>query len=184
MNVSVVVAEPIHQRLAAHAGRCCSCSDDSGCVVESSPQNNERPPSHHTRIIYSQNQTPTHQSSYRSYRSYHTLILLTIILQYITITHAQPYSETDIVPNPQNKYCGMTYAEAHQFCHLPPNKSLPCPNDAEKDCPYNMPCWEILEPCTAPPVVSPTEEVPMTERSANPGDHNFCGLGFDNLFGW
>ncbi|KAL7543497.1 hypothetical protein ACHAXR_012787 [Thalassiosira sp. AJA248-18] len=90
-------------------------------------------------------------------------------------------------------FCGLSYDEAHEFCHLPPHKSLPCPN-GEDDCPYNMPCWEIEEACTYPPTelptASPTESPagspsvsPITDRSANPGDHNFCGLGFNNLFG-
>jgi hypothetical protein len=42
--------------------------------------------------------------------------------------------------NPLNKYCGISYKEAHRFFHLPANESFPCP-DGENDCPYNLPCW-------------------------------------------
>ncbi len=177
MDVSVVVVEPILRRQEIAAPDNNSCNVGSSCIYD------EELTAHHPHIN-SHTHTQTHQSpSY--HRSYHILPLVISVLQLqlVTITNAQTYSETDIVPNPQNKYCGMSYAEAQQFCHLPPNKSLPCPNDAETECPYNMPCWEILDPCTAPPVMSPTAS-PITERSVNPRDHNFCGLGFDNLFGW
>ena len=105
-----------------------------------------------------------------------------------------------LLNNPNNMFCGQDYDEARQFCHLTdPNKSLPCPNGAEDDCPYNLPCWEIKEECLPPasepsfkptfpsatrsPTKHPTRS-PLTARSKNPGDHYFCGLGIDNLFDW
>mmetsp|Transcript_24842 Transcript_24842/g.50905 ORF Transcript_24842/g.50905 Transcript_24842/m.50905 type:complete len:882 (-) Transcript_24842:147-2792(-) len=87
--------------------------------------------------------------------------------------------------NPENKFCGITYDEAQAFCYLPPQQSLPCPNGADVDCPYNLPCWTITDPCTQPPTLRPTvspTNSPITRRSDDPTDHNFCGLGFDNLF--
>lgn len=131
------------------------------------------------------------------------ILTLLSILQIMTLTSttilstntistatAQP-TEDNKMNNPQNKFCGISYDEAHQYCHLPPHKSLPCPN-GEEDCPYNMPCWEILDVCTYPPTTSPSlaptssapTDSPITGRSSYPGDHHFCGLGFDNLFGW
>ena len=90
------------------------------------------------------------------------------------------------------KFCGVTLGEARSFCHVPdPAQSLPCPGGPD-DCPYSMPCWELDAPCTAPPSAAPTAAPvtraptasPLTARSTNPGDHHFCGVGFDNLFGW
>jgi hypothetical protein len=88
--------------------------------------------------------------------------------------------------NPDNKYCGLSYEEAHDFCHLPPKQSLPCPN-GEEECPYGMPCWEITEECTQPPTLAPTDRPtrsPVTAISDDPTDHFFCGLGFDQLYDW
>ena len=114
--------------------------------------------------------------------------------------------------NPLNQYCGISIEEAHRFCHLPVNESFPCPG-GYADCPYDLPCWTLEYPCTMPPATSsptsggptpavtsgrpsaspsssaaptfrPTTGSPMTRYSADPGDHNFCGLGFDNLFDW
>jgi hypothetical protein len=88
--------------------------------------------------------------------------------------------------NPDNKYCGLSYEEAHGFCHLPPKQSLPCPN-GESECPYGMPCWEITEECTQPPTLAPTDRPtrsPITAKSDDPTDHYFCGLGFDQLYDW
>jgi hypothetical protein len=103
------------------------------------------------------------------------LLLLIITLQLIMITSAQDRplvvdntdeswgdpttlvtntgGEAQVVvdnSNPLNQFCGMTYEEAHQFCYLPPEKSLPCPNGADVDCPFDMPCWEIKEECVDP----------------------------------
>ena len=89
--------------------------------------------------------------------------------------------------NPENKFCGLSEVEAHAFCHLPPQQSLPCPNGAEVDCPYNMPCWTVTDPCTHPPTLGPSvspTKAPITARSDDPTDHYFCGIGFDNLFDW
>jgi len=105
--------------------------------------------------------------------TYNTLLLLSL-----TVAPAQ---EIITVDNPQNKFCGISYDEARQFCHLEASKSLPCPND-DDDCPYNMPCWEIKESCTVSPTAGPSGS-PITRRSDVSADHNFCGLGFDNLFG-
>ncbi|KAL7552504.1 hypothetical protein ACHAWF_015751 [Thalassiosira exigua] len=92
-------------------------------------------------------------------------------------------AQAAVVDNPENKFCGISHAEAYQFCHLEPHKSLPCP-DGDEECPPGMPCWKIEEACTPPPV--PTTPVPtrspLSERSSDPSDHNFCGMGFDNLF--
>ena len=114
--------------------------------------------------------------------------------------------------NPLNQYCGISIEEAHRFCHLPVNESFPCPG-GYADCPYDLPCWTLEYPCTMPPATSsptsggptpavtsgrpsaspsssaaptfrPTTDSPMTRYSVDPGDHNFCGLGFDNLFDW
>ena len=147
----------------------------------------------------------------------HLIILLIITLQLITITSAQDRpvevdntdeswgddptlvnnnagGEAQVVVvgnslNPLNQFCGMTYEEAHQFCYLPPEKSLPCPNGAEVDCPFDMPCWEIKEECVDPSAAATedlgsVEEPIISGRSDNPSDHNFCGLGYDNLFQW
>jgi hypothetical protein len=87
--------------------------------------------------------------------------------------------------NPQNKFCGISYKEAHQFCHLPPHQSLPCPNGANTDCPNKLQCWTIKETCTQPPTTSPTllpSFSPISRKSPDPTDHYFCGIGFDNLF--
>jgi hypothetical protein len=86
--------------------------------------------------------------------------------------------------NPENKFCGISYKEAYQFCHLPPHQSLPCSTDT--DCPYKLTCWTLQETCTQPPTTSPTQQpsfAPITSRSSNPSDHYYCGIGFDNLFG-
>jgi len=114
--------------------------------------------------------------------------------------------------NPLHQYCGISIEEAHQFCHLPVNESFPCPG-GDDDCPYDLPCWALEYPCTMPPATysptsagptptvtpsrpsappsssamptfRPTTESPITRYSVYPGDHNFCGLGFDNLFDW
>ena len=88
--------------------------------------------------------------------------------------------------NPDNKFCGLSYDEAQGFCHLPPKQSLPCPN-GDSECPYGMPCWEIIEECTQPPTLSPTtrpSRSPITTISDDPSDHYFCGLGFDQLYDW
>jgi hypothetical protein len=37
---------------------------------------------------------------------------------------------------------------------------------------------------SVPPTPGPTTESPITRVSDYPGDHNFCGVGFDNLFDW
>eukprot|EP00804_Cyclotella_cryptica_P009725 CCRYP_011242-RB/>CCRYP_011242-RB protein AED:0.05 eAED:0.05 QI:415/1/1/1/0.9/0.81/11/3311/1034 len=92
--------------------------------------------------------------------------------------------ELNALNNPDNKFCGLSYAEAHDFCHLPPKQSLPCPN-GESECPYGMPCWEIREECTQPPTLTPTvspSKSPITEISSDPTDYYFCGLGFDQLY--
>ena len=145
---------------------------------------------------------------------FHLMLLLIITLQLITITSAQDRplvvdntdeswgdpttlvndagGEAQVVAvdnsNPLNQFCGMTYEEAHQFCYLPPEKSLPCPNGAEVDCPFDMPCWEIKEECVDPSAAATNdnsvEEPIISGRSDNPSDHNFCGLGYNNLFQW
>ena len=135
---------------------------------------------------------PRSRKSSHSFISYYIhLAMLLSILQQNKQSFAQEVVDTNSpeykgANNPQNKFCGISYNEAHQFCHLEPSKSLPCPNGAEEDCPYNMPCWEITEPCTSPPVPATGEPSasPISRRSDNAGDHNFCGLGFDNLYGW
>ena len=88
--------------------------------------------------------------------------------------------------NPDNKFCGLSYDEAQGFCHLSPKQSLPCPN-GDSECPYGMPCWEVIEECTQPPTLSPTtrpSRSPITTISDDPSDHYFCGLGFDQLYDW
>lgn len=118
------------------------------------------------------------------------MMLLLVIQQYIASVHAQnPDVDYDLNAenNPNNQFCGISYEEAQSFCYLPPYQSLPCPNGAEVDCPYNMPCWPINETCTQPPTVAPSlrpTKSPITMISSNPGDHYFCGIGFDNLFDW
>ncbi|KAL7521229.1 hypothetical protein ACHAWX_006146 [Stephanocyclus meneghinianus] len=92
--------------------------------------------------------------------------------------------ELNALNNPDNKFCGLSYEEAHDFCHLPPKQSLPCPN-GESECPYGMPCWEITEECTQPPTLAPTvspSKSPITAISSDPTDYYFCGLGFDQLY--
>lgn len=162
----------------------------------------------------SQLPAPAPATKHRKLRSYYScisfqlsIILLLSSLQLaftpVTAQQQQQQQETEDTStpewkganNPLNQFCGITYDEARQFCHLEPQKSLPCPNGADADCPYNMPCWEITESCTtsptyeptlkptAPPAEPPTAS-PITKRSKDPKDHNFCGLGFDNLFGW
>lgn len=94
--------------------------------------------------------------------------------------------ELNALNNPDNKFCGLSYEEAHDFCHLPPKQSLPCPN-GESECPYGMPCWEITEECTQPPTLAPTvspSKSPITAISSDPTDYYFCGLGFDQLYDW
>lgn len=129
-----------------------------------------------------------------------TLLPAMVILIHFTLG-AQIASTERLLNNPFNMFCGQDYDEARQFCHLTdPNKSLPCPNGAEDDCPYNLPCWEIKEECLPPPTPvpeptykptfpsvtrSPTKyptRSPLTARSKIPGDHYFCGIGIDNLF--
>ena len=98
-------------------------------------------------------------------------------------TQAQQTTDVEGAANPQNKFCGISYEEARQFCHLPPTQSLPC--GADTDCPYKLQCYTIKEQCTQPPSTSPTlypTFSPITKKSPNPTDHYFCGLGFDNLF--
>ena len=128
--------------------------------------------------------------------------------------YSSSYSTTPpgSLDNPLNQYCGISIEEAHRFCHLPVNESFPCPG-GYADCPYDLPCWTLEYPCTMPPATSsptsggptpavtsgrpsaspsssaaptfrPTTDSPMTRYSVDPGDHNFCGLGFDNLFDW
>mmetsp|Transcript_39282 Transcript_39282/g.84714 ORF Transcript_39282/g.84714 Transcript_39282/m.84714 type:complete len:1054 (+) Transcript_39282:120-3281(+) len=124
------------------------------------------------------NLTTRQQMKYSS--TYLHMILLLLLLP-ITLTNGQQSNN-----NPNNKYCGVNYKEAHLFCHLPPEQSLPCPNGSDEDCPYGMPCWEIREECTPPPTPEPTPyptSSPVARRSTDAGDHNFCGLGFTNLFG-
>ncbi len=132
----------------------------------------------------------------------HTTILLFLLLFITSYNHhnhpqqqqqstfflfiqAQQITNND-VDNPRNRFCGITYQEAHQFCHLPPTQSLPCPSGLNDDCPYKLTCFTIQETCTQPPSTSPTLEPthsPITRRSDDPTDHYFCGIGYDNLFG-
>jgi len=85
------------------------------------------------------------------------LAISTLLLTHptVVIINAQ-----EIISNPQNQYCGPTYAEAKKYCHLTnPSKSLPCPNGkyyefytmgGNDKCPYDMSCWTIKEPCVDP----------------------------------
>jgi len=133
------------------------------------------------------NPTTRQQIRHSSTIYFHVILLL---LLPITLTNGQQGSNN----NPNNKFCGVNYNEAHLFCHLPPEQSLPCPNGSDENCPYGMPCWEIREECTPPPTPEPTHyptsspaartDRPTLPRSTIAGDHNFCGLGFTNLFGW
>mmetsp|Transcript_20053 Transcript_20053/g.37764 ORF Transcript_20053/g.37764 Transcript_20053/m.37764 type:complete len:417 (-) Transcript_20053:2390-3640(-) len=132
------------------------------------------------------NPTTRQQIRHSSTIYFHVILLL---LLPITLTNGQQGSNN----NPNNKFCGVNYNEAHLFCHLPPEQSLPCPNGSDENCPYGMPCWEIREECTPPPTPEPTHyptsspaartDRPTLPRSTIAGDHNFCGLGFTNLFG-
>ena len=109
------------------------------------------------------------------------LFILTLITYNTSTIQAQSTADDN---NLENKFCGISYKEAYQFCHLPPHQSLPCSSDS--DCPYKLTCWTIKETCTQPPTTSPTSTpsfAPITSRSTNPSDHYYCGLGFDNLFG-
>ena len=76
-----------------------------------------------------------------------------------------------IINNPLNAYCGLSYEEARQFCYLPPSKSLPCPSGNDDDCPYQMPCWMIKEPCVDPNAEpepeSKSEPVATADEPAN-----------------
>ena len=88
--------------------------------------------------------------------------------------------------NPGNSFCGQDYEDARSHCHLPPQQSLPCPN-GESECPYSLPCWEVVEECTQPPTLAPTlypTRSPITAKSDDPTDNYFCGLGFDQLYDW
>ncbi|KAL3815407.1 hypothetical protein ACHAXA_011525 [Cyclostephanos tholiformis] len=141
------------------------------------------------------------------------LSLLVVVLVFIVLLPSSdgidygPDVVEGSINNPFNQYCGVNLEEAHRFCHLPVNESFPCPN-GDADCPYNLPCWTLKEPCTMPPTPGPTPTPtvsslptatimptdsstptfspptwsPMTAISADPRDHYFCGLGFDNLF--
>lgn len=111
------------------------------------------------------------------------MFILTLIT-YNTSTIQAQSTTNDNNNNSENKFCGISYKEAYQFCHLPPHQSLPCTSDT--DCPYKLTCWTLQETCTQPPTTLPTIQPsfsPITSRSSNPSDHYYCGLGFDNLFG-
>jgi hypothetical protein len=135
-------------------------------------------------------QKHTHNSSKYSYVAIGALILLTTNYHTTNAQESNPTIpdvdyEANALNNPLNKFCGLSYEEAHEFCHLDPKQSLPCPN-GEEECPYGMPCWE-LEECTAKPTVSPTlrpSQSPITEFSDDPTDYYFCGLGIDELYDW
>jgi hypothetical protein len=145
------------------------------------------------------------------------LSLLVVVLVFVVLLPSSdgvdygPDVVEGSINNPLNQYCGVNLEEAHRFCHLPVNESFPCPN-GDADCPYNLPCWTLEEPCTMPPTPGPTPTPtvsslpmitatimptdsppptfspptwsPITAISADPRDHYFCGLGFDNLFDW
>jgi len=151
-----------------------------------------------------------------SYKNNLLIILFTISI--IMLTHPTVViNAQEIISNPQNQYCGPTYTEAKKYCHLTnnPSKSLPCPNGkyyefytmgGNDNCPYDMTCWTIDEPCV---VVDPNTNVGESnnylqldeesssssstsstadtssseeQRSPDESDHYFCGLGYTNLF--
>jgi hypothetical protein len=139
------------------------------------------------------------------------VVVFLVSLPYTDGVHYGPDVVDGSINNPSNKYCGINLDEAHRFCHLPVDESFPCPN-GDVDCPYGLPCWSLESPCTMPPspmptlgptisnmpstlpsvvptdstspTLRPTTLSPITAVSADPRDHNFCGLGFDNLFEW
>jgi len=148
--------------------------------------------------------------------SYNNLLTILFTISIIMLTHPTTVviNAQEVISNPLNQYCGPTYTEAKKYCHLTnPSKSLPCPNGkyyefytmgGNDNCPYDMSCWTIKEPCV---VVSNTnvgesnnylqldEESSSSststaadtssseeQRSPDETDHYFCGLGYTNLF--